>query len=196
MAQLSPITIRRALPADAEGIAALARETFVETFGYLYRPEDLAAFLATSQSIAAYAPLLRDPRVGIWVAEGTDRALVGFLTAGPCKLPAPHREATAGEIRQLYLRTSVQRDGLGTRLLVTGLDWLVARGHAPLYVGVWSGNLGAQRLYARYGFEKIGEYDFPVGKQLDREFILRQRQRLTTAGPSTPEDGAGNARQL
>jgi RimJ/RimL family protein N-acetyltransferase len=41
-------------------------------------------------------------------------------------------------------------------------------------VGVWSENVGAQRLYARYGFEKIGEYDFPVGAQLDREFILKQ----------------------
>jgi len=179
MTQASEITIRRALPGDAEGIAGLARETFVETFGYLYRPEDLAAFLKTSQSVAAYAPLLGDQRVGIWVAEDTGHGLVGFLTAGPCKLPAPHREATAGEIRQLYLRTSVQREGLGTRLLVTGLDWLVARGHSPLYVGVWSGNLGAQRLYARYGFEKIGEYDFPVGKQLDREFILRQRETQT-----------------
>jgi GNAT superfamily N-acetyltransferase len=82
----------------------------------------------------------------------------------------------AGEIRQLYLRASVQGDGLGTRLLVMALEWLAAQGHSPLYVGVWSGNLGAQRLYARYGFEKIGEYDFPVGNHLDREFILRQRK--------------------
>jgi GNAT superfamily N-acetyltransferase len=196
MGRLTAITIRRALPGDAEGIANLARDTFVETFGYLYRREDLAAFLESSQTVSAYAPLLRDPRVGIWVAEHSGQDLVGFLTAGPCKLPAPQRETTAGEIRQLYLRASVQRDGLGTRLLVTGLDWLVARGHSPLYVGVWSGNLGAQRLYARYGFEKVGEYDFPVGKHLDREFILRQRKPLTTPGPSAAEDGAGNARRL
>jgi len=81
----------------------------------------------------------------------------------------------------LYLRASVQRDGLGTRLLVMALEWLAAQGHSPLYVGVWSGNLGAQRLYARYGFEKIGEYDFPVGSHLDREFIFRQRK---TSPPS------------
>ncbi len=169
-------TIRRALPGDALNLANLARDTFVETFGYLYRPEDLGAFLETSQSVAAYAPLLNDARVGIWVAEDPHQALVGFLTAGPCKLPAPHRETAAGEIRQLYLRAAVQREGLGTRLLRLAIDWLAAQGHSPLYVGVWSGNLGAQRLYARYGFEKVGEYDFPVGNQLDREFILRQRK--------------------
>ena len=169
-------TLRRVTTSDVVALADLARDTFVETFGHLYRPEDLAAFLKTSQSTTAYAPLLNDPRVAIWVAGDAAGALVGFLTAGPCKLPAPQREAMAGEIRQLYLRASVQRDGLGTRLLVMALEWLAAQGHSPLYVGVWSGNLGAQRLYARYGFEKIGEYDFPVGSHLDREFIFRQRK--------------------
>lgn len=183
MATLKGFTIRRALPGEAANLADLARDTFVETFGYLYRPEDLAAFLATSQSVAAYAPLLHDPRVGIWVAEDPHRVLVGFLTAGPCKLPVAQREGSAGEIRQLYLRAAVHREGLGTRLLMLAIDWLTAQGHAPLYVGVWSGNLGAQRLYARYGFEKVGEYDFPVGQQLDREFILRQRK---TVPPSPP----------
>ena len=105
----------------------------------------------------------------------TPRVNCGFATAGPCKLPVPNIGKNAGEIRQLYLLAAVQRAGLGTRLLVTVMDWLTAQQHSPLYVGVWSENYGAQRLYARYGFEKIGEYDFPVGKHLDREFILKRR---------------------
>ena len=186
MTRPTAFTIRRASTSDAIALASLARDTFVETFGHLYRPEDLAAFLEESQSVATYASLLTDARVAIWVAEDSRQAPVGFLTAGPCKLPLPQRENQSGEIRQLYLRTAAQRDGLGTRMLVTGLEWLTAQGHSPLYVGVWSGNLGAQRLYARHGFEKIGEYDFPVGKHLDREFILRQRTTPTPQAPPVP----------
>lgn len=181
-------TIRRALPGDAVAVTELARVTFVETFGHLYQPEDLAAFQEESQSVVAYSLLLADPGVALWVAEDSRHVLVGFLTVGACKLPVPQREAMAGEIRQLYLRAAVQRDGLGTRLLVKGLDWLASRGYSPLYVGVWSGNLGAQRLYARYGFEKIGEYDFPVGKHLDREFIFRQAA-APRASTGTQESG-------
>lgn len=44
----------------------------------------------------------------------------------------------------------------------------------PLWVGVWSGNLKAQKLYAAHGFEKAGEYQYPVGRWLDDEFILRR----------------------
>ncbi|MEO8223899.1 MAG: GNAT family N-acetyltransferase [Gammaproteobacteria bacterium] len=168
------IGVRRGTPADAAALAWLATETFVETFGHLYEPEDLAAFLATEQTAARYARVLRDPAVAIWLASTGADDFVGFLTAGPCKLPVPDRERTSGEIRQLYLRASAQGQGLGTHLLDTGLDWLTGQGHFPLYIGVWSGNLGAQRLYLRHGFTKVGEYDFPVGKHLDREFILRR----------------------
>ncbi|MEO8443437.1 MAG: GNAT family N-acetyltransferase [Gammaproteobacteria bacterium] len=176
MAPAPEISVRRGTSADAAALAWLATETFVETFGHLYRPDDLATFLATEQTAANYGRLLRDPAVAVWLAASGGEELVGFLTAGPCKLPVPEREPAAGEIRQLYLRASVHGQGLGTRLLGTGLDWLAAHGHAPLYIGVWSGNLGAQRLYRRHGFEKVGEYDFPVGEHLDREFILRRRQ--------------------
>lgn len=52
------------------------------------------------------------------------------------------------------------------------LQWLEAQGGTPLYVGVWSQNLGAQRFYRRYGFHQVGEYGFRVGETVDREFIL------------------------
>jgi diamine N-acetyltransferase len=62
--------------------------------------------------------------------------------------------------------------------LSQALAWLDARGRLPLYVGVWSQNLGAQRLYGRFGFHKVGEYDFPVGRHVDREFILERPAAL------------------
>ncbi len=169
--------IRRAGAGDAAALADLGTATFNETFGHLYAPEDLAAFLAATYSRAACARLLADPGIAVWLA-GPAQHPTGYVVAGPCKLPVPNREPRAGEIRQLYLHRSAQGRGLGTRLLLVALDWLRANGHAPLYVGVWSENVGAQRLYARHGFGKIGEYDFPVGRHLDREFILKQ---------STPE---------
>ena len=45
-------------------------------------------------------------------------------------------------------------------------------GPRRLWIGVWSENLGAQRFYERHGFHRVGEYEFPVGRVLDLEFIL------------------------
>jgi ribosomal protein S18 acetylase RimI-like enzyme len=167
--------IRRAGPADAAALATIGRGTFVETFGHLYAAEDLATFLAEAHSEAAYARLLAEPGVASWLAGEAGEPPVGYLVAGPCKLPVPAREPRAGEIRRMYLWRSAQSRGLGTRLLEQAFAWLDESGLAPVYVGVWSNNSGAQRLYARFGFEKVGEYDFPVGRHIDREFILRRR---------------------
>jgi len=167
-------TLRPGVPADAAPLAELGAITFTETFGHLYSPADLTAFLAEKRTPDFYAELLRDPGIFITVAEEGQGALVGYVLAGPCKLPVPDLASTAGEVRELYLLTSHQGHGLGTRLLEGALDWLDHTGHSPLYVGVWSENHGAQRLYGRYGFRKVGEYEFPVGKQMDREFILER----------------------
>lgn len=170
----NPVAIRRATLADAAVLAGLGTATFVETFGRLYTPADLSAFLTRSRTIEAYREFLEDPRAAAWLALLDDGQAVGYVTAGPCKLPVPGLEADAGEVQQLYVLARHQQRRLGTRLFTTALDWLNERGHAPLYVGVWSENHGAQRLYERFGFEKIGEYDFPVGEHLDREFILKR----------------------
>ena len=52
--------------------------------------------------------------------------------------------------------------------------WMEANTDGPLWIGVWSGNLKAQKLYAAHGFEKAGEYQYPVGAWMDDEFILRR----------------------
>ena len=41
-------TIRRATPDDASTFSSLAARAFTESFGHLYPPEDLAAFIASS----------------------------------------------------------------------------------------------------------------------------------------------------
>ncbi|HEY8518777.1 MAG TPA: GNAT family N-acetyltransferase [Gammaproteobacteria bacterium] len=167
------LTIRRGTPDDAKALAELAVVTFKDAFGHLYAPEDLDDFLATKLTPLTYLRLLRDAACGVWIAADDER-FVGFCTAGPCQLPVEALEARAGEIRQLYVRRTAQGSGIGTRLLRRALDWLEEQGRRPVYVGVWSGNHGAQRLYARHGFEKVGEYGYRVGTTVDRELIMRR----------------------
>jgi diamine N-acetyltransferase len=166
--------IRRAIPNDAPTLATLGAATFTETFGRLYPPEDLQTFLVGSHSVDAWTRTLSDPERAVWIAELADSTPVGFIAVGACKLPIEKRESTAGEIQQLYVLAQYHNLRLGSRLMDIGLEWLQAQGRTPLYIGVWSENFGAQRFYGRYGFNKVGEYGFPVGTTVDREFILKR----------------------
>lgn len=167
-------TIRRATADDTVALAELGAATFVETFGHLYPPEDLQIFLAKSHTADRWSRTLSDPHRATWVAEHRDGRAIGFIGVGACKLPVQSLEADAGEVQQLYVFAEFHNLRLGARLMEAGLEWLAAQGQSPVYVGVWSENHGAQRFYARYGFSKVGEYGFPVGGTVDREFILKR----------------------
>ena len=174
-------TIRRATAEDAAALAELGTATFIESFGQLYVPRDLQAFLEESHSVEAYAKVLANPDYALWIAErpaedGTPRA-IGYAQAGPCGLPHDDAKPGDGELKRLYLLKSEQNGGVGRALFDQALAWLERDGPRPLWISVWSENLGAQRFYGRYGFEFAGEYAFIVGEQRDREFMFRRLPR-------------------
>lgn len=170
---ISNPTLRRATLDDAPALALLGAESFTETFGHLYPPEDLQIFLAGTHSVDAWRRVLVDTQRAVWLAHLAE-APVAFITAGACKLPIENREPNAGEIQQLYVLAKHHNLRLGSGLMDLGLQWLDAQARTPLYIGVWSENFGAQRFYGRYGFKKVGEYGFRVGNTVDHEFILKK----------------------
>jgi len=170
---MSEPTTRRAGSADAEVLARIGAETFVETFGHLYEPEDLALFLADAYGVERTRADLADPAKASWLVEINGEA-IGYATVGPCGLP--HAEVTpdCGELKRFYFYKAWQNGGLGGGLFDQTMAWLERDGPRTIWIGVWSENHGAQRFYARQGFEKVGEYGFAVGSTVDREFILRR----------------------
>ena len=169
--------IRPAVVADAAALGELGRETFIDTFvagfGIPYPAEDLTAFLDASFNAGAIRAKLNEPGAAWWVAE-RDGELLAFANTGPNTLPHPDARSSHAELRRLYVAKRAQGLGLGTKLLAIALEWMEANSDGPLWIGVWSGNLKAQKLYAAYGFEKAGAYQYPVGRWLDDEFILRR----------------------
>jgi diamine N-acetyltransferase len=171
------VVLRRAESGDAERLSALGyatfRETFLDGFAIPYPAEDLAAFVAATYTPEAFARKLADPRQMTWIVERQGEA-VAYANAGPCGLPHPQVEPGHLELHRLYILRAAQGSGLGRTLLETALGWMEAQSSGPLWLGVWSGNLKAQRLYEAYGFRKVGGYPFPVGTWRDDEFILRK----------------------
>ncbi|EGF89368.1 acetyltransferase GNAT family protein [Asticcacaulis biprosthecium C19] len=161
---------------DIARLSALARDCFSETFGHLYPPSDLEAFLVKSYSAEALLADITDPSQYWRMVIDDAGHTAAYLHCGPVTLPFDEADGNRhGELKRIYVRASHQGLGLGKRLLETALNWMSRTyGDAPQWLGVWSGNDRAQAIYAGYGFEKVGEYKFAVGETLDDEFILRR----------------------
>ena len=161
---------RTATPADAPILSDIGRRTFVETFGHLYRPEDLAAFLRNHDA-DVWAEELSDPTLTVRLVEDNGVA-AAFAKVGDLKLPV-ETERPAAELRQFYVLKPWQGAGLAPGLMAWVLDEARARGAEELYLSVFSENHRARRFYERYGFEFVAPYAFMVGEQADEDHILR-----------------------
>lgn len=164
------VTYRGAELGDVAALRELFAESFVETFGHLYRPSDLQEFL-DGNSLDKWQANLTDSAIAIRVAEMDDE-LAGFIELAPKKLPY-ETAAPALELRRLYLRSSAHGRGIADALMKWLVEEAVRRGAHELVLSVFVDNHRARRFYERYGFEVVGKYDFMVGSQADEDLILR-----------------------
>lgn len=166
-------SVRVATVKDLNAMASLATSTFLETFGHLYAPDDLNAFLKEAYDTEVVRHELEDPKLTNLLVEA-DGIAVGYTRYGPCKLPIEKTPAPALELHRLYVAKSYHGQGFGTALMEAVLDAAAEKAAKSVFLGVWEGNLNAQKFYANYGFKEVGEYRFYVGSHADRELILRK----------------------
>lgn len=164
--------LRAALPADIAALARLGSDSFIAKFGHLYRPEDLATFVEEAFAESAIAAELANPDRLYQLAE-IEGSLAGYCKLGLiCGFPEHARGKRVIELKQLYTDPALTGKGIGAALMNWALAEANARGADEIQLSVWSGNAGAQRFYARYGFAKVADVHFWVGKQRDEEFLF------------------------
>ncbi|HST35668.1 MAG TPA: GNAT family N-acetyltransferase [Allosphingosinicella sp.] len=164
------VTWRDAGPEDALLLGAIGRRSFIETFGHLYAPENLTAFL-DNHSEANWRGELTDPayKVRLGFVDGVNAA---YAKLGPPKLPFEAKGETV-ELKQFYVLQPWHGAGLAAEMM----DWVIAetkrRGAEAIHLSVFVDNIRAQRFYARYGFQEVGRYAFMVGTHADEDLIMR-----------------------
>ncbi|MEI9850419.1 MAG: GNAT family N-acetyltransferase [Sphingomonas sp.] len=158
-----------AVTADGRELAEVAKRAFTETFGTLYRAEDLSRFIDEAFGAGGLPSQIDDPAFAVRLARDDGR-IVGFAKIGPVVFPGDWGPGDI-ELHQLYVLGGWHGEGVGPALM----DWVIAtaraRGYDRMVLSVFVDNLRAQRFYARYGMREIGSYEFRVGEQIDDDRI-------------------------
>jgi ribosomal protein S18 acetylase RimI-like enzyme len=50
-----------------------------------------------------------------------------------------------------------------------------AQGKQAIWLGVWEHNQRAIQFYTAWGFEKVGEHDFQLGNDVQRDWIMQKK---------------------
>lgn len=165
--------IRAATPADAEPLAALAEQTFRDTFADDNSAEDMEAYVRDSFSL---------DRIRAELADDANTFLLAFLDGG--ERPNGYAKLRTGttapsvtgpdpvELHRLYVDRRAIGHGVGAALMRASLEAARSAGHRTLWLGVWERNAGAISFYQRWRFETVGDHKFRLGSDHQTDLIM------------------------
>ena len=167
----TPFTIRTATPADAAMLADFAARSFDDTFAVHNSEADMRDYLA-----ATFSPDIQRTEIEaengetLLVEAGSPPLCAGFAQIG-FAAPSPFVAAPAPvEIKRFY----VDRDHHGAGIAAALMDEILRRAGsgATIWLGVWEHNARAIRFYARHGFVAVGEQNFTLGSDVQRDIVM------------------------
>jgi L-phenylalanine/L-methionine N-acetyltransferase len=142
------ITVRRALPGDADALVGLAEEVSREDEGWILTTD---AWRSSGEERRYLKAALRHPDAAVFVAEADGR-VVARLSLARDPHPASRHVADLG----IMVFASHRRRGVGTRLLEEAVGWARISGITKLELHVFPWNAPALALYESFGFEREG----------------------------------------
>jgi len=154
----STVRVRVARPGDLHALAAVRRESWWAAYRGIIPHGELLR-LNDGRTVHRMAAALGSSVQRILLVEDREHGPVGYAWIGQ------HREGIAdhrGEILELYLHPGAQGHGLGRRLLVDSIWWLVDRGLQPVLVWVLAAN-PARHFYEACGGVRVGQGPVTVG---------------------------------
>ena len=168
------IRIRPATAGDAATLAEFAERVFDEVFSPGNDEGDMASYLTEAFGPDQQRAEITAPGSIVLLAEDAGGALAGYLHILPSPVPPCVSDASALELKRLYVDPARHSLGLGKRLLDDGIVRARATGAAALWLGVWEKNFRAQKFYAREGFARVGQHDFHLGSDRQTDWILQR----------------------
>jgi L-phenylalanine/L-methionine N-acetyltransferase len=140
--------VRRAQPADAGALVALAEAVASEPEGWLISD---GAWRSPSEERRFLRALRRYSDAAVFVAE-LPEGLVGRLSLGRDPHPASRHVADLG----LMVSAAHRRRGIGKALLEAAVEWARAAEVSKLELHVFPHNEAAITLYEQFGFQREG----------------------------------------
>ena len=141
------ITVRRAQPADAAALVALASAVSAEPEGWMIWSE----WRGVGDERRYLRAVRGHPDAAVFVAE-VDGEIAGRMSLARDQNPASHHVADLG----LMVDARFRRRGVGRALLEAAVEWAPEHGVAKLELHVFPWNEAAIALYESFGFEREG----------------------------------------
>ena len=174
LTESSEVTIRRARSGDAELLAWMGAQTFVQAFAADNTPENMEAYLSAAFNLSQFKAELSDPR-GIFYLVQADGRLAAYAKLFAGKVPGCITGADPIELVRFYVEQQWQGKGVASALMQECLREAKRQGFKTIYLGVWEHNLRAQAFYRKWDFVHVGEHIFQMGDDPQTDWWMMRK---------------------
>ena len=152
------ITLRKATPADAAGIARVRIDTWRDTYRGIV-PDETLARMDYGTDAVRFQGYIADERTFFYIALNEAEEVIGFAGGGAERDGLP---GYPGEVYAIYILPTFQKAGIGRGLIRTAFEDLMARGLFPAVIWALEEN-PACAFYRRIGGVEVGRKTTEIG---------------------------------
>ena len=158
---------------DLDTLQTISERTCRATYEALNEPDHFQRYVEKAFSRHQLQQELAIPNSDFYFAYAGD-ALAGYIKVNYSCAEAGLSAKESVELERIYLMRLFQNQGLGEQLIQQAVQLGTIAGFKHLWLGVWQKNPKAIRFYQRQGFEIIGEHDFFIGEDCQKDWIMRK----------------------
>jgi diamine N-acetyltransferase len=167
------IAIQKITLKDAPILAAMARQTFYDTFTGTCTEEDMKEFLELYYNEATIAAEIADDSLKYYFAIVNELPVGYILFQENDGVFKEFENKKCIELRRLYVLKEFHSKGVAQKLMDYFMEYVHTNNYEALFLGVWEFNYRAQKFYGKYGFTNSGyTHDFPIGSTPQTDFWL------------------------
>ncbi len=165
------ISVREASIEDAEVLAHIGTTSFRDAYQDHSNPNDLESHIAEYFTIdAVHDEIERHARQYLLAIVDGEPAGMAKIRKAAC--PVPGGDVNAIDLQQLYVLASMQRHGLGRRLMTDVFAFAQESAAAGVWLSAWEFADWATNFYERNGFAAIGKVDFKLGSTTYTDLLM------------------------
>ncbi|MGC4104408.1 GNAT family N-acetyltransferase [Ferruginibacter sp.] len=172
--QHNTVIVRKGTVYDAVYISLLARITFAESFGHLFRDyQDVIDYCDKTFSVDKISSSLEKENNTFFIAfcDGLPVGYAKFKKYSPSDFIGGEG---VSQLQKIYVLKDFQSKKIGQALLDNIFLEMTALQKNTLWLSVYVENRGAIRFYAKNGFVAAGSHTYSIGKEIFEFTVVKK----------------------
>lgn len=170
---MEEISIRKAVPADAETLQQIAIQTFTDTFASHNTEQNMQQYLRANLSLEQLGTELSNPDSAFYFAHFQGE-LIGYLKLNFAGAQTELQDQEALEIERIYVTREFHGRNAGQLLYNFAVSVAAQKQLRYVWLAVWEHNKRAIRFYEKNGFVTFDQHLFKLGDDEQTDLMMRK----------------------